>query len=105
VLPSPATVFHRHEIIALTMQRHLPAVFPYPYFAAEGGLMSYGVDQVDQWTRAAAYITRILGGENPGTLPVQQPNQFELVVNLKTAKTLGLSPPLTLLARVNKVIE
>jgi putative tryptophan/tyrosine transport system substrate-binding protein len=105
VLPSPAAVIHRSELVALSKRRRLPAVFPYSYFAADGGLMSYGIDQVDQWTRAASYVDRILRGEKPASLPVQQPNKFELVINAKTAKALGIVVPPTLLARADEVIE
>lgn len=105
VLPSPAALLHRHEILALTTRQRLPGVFPFRYFAADGGLMSYGIDQVDQWSRAAGYVSRILGGEKPANLPVQQPNKFQFVINYKTAKALGLAIPPTLLARADEVIE
>jgi len=105
VLPSPAAVAHRDEIVALSKRRRLPAVFPYGYFATDGGLMSYGIDQVDQWTQAASYVDRILRGEKPANLPVQQPNKFELIINAKTAKALGIDLPPTLVARADQVIE
>ena len=80
-------------------------VYPYRYFAADGGLMSYGVDTAEELRRAAVYVDRILRGTNPAELPVQAPNKFELVINLKTAKVLGLTVPPTLLARADEVIE
>jgi putative ABC transport system substrate-binding protein len=105
VLPSPIANARRDEILALAAHRRVPACFPLRLFAAGGGLMSYGIDQVDEWRRAAAYVDRILRGERPADLPVQQPNKFELVVNLKTAKALGLSVPMTLLARADELIQ
>jgi putative ABC transport system substrate-binding protein len=83
----------------------LPAVYSARVFAVDGGLISYGPDSVDQLRRAAGYVDRILKGEKPADLPVQAPNKYELVINLKTAKTLGLTVPDTLLARVDEVIE
>lgn len=96
---------HRDLIIRLAGQHGLPAVYYERYFAAAGGLASYGPDQVDQYRRAAVYIDRILKGEKPGDLPVQAPTKFELVLNLKTAKELGLTVPQSLLARADEVIE
>lgn len=105
VLPSPMAAVHRDQIIMLAGLHHLPAVYPYRYFAAMGGLLSYGVDLVDQHRRAASYVDRILKGHKVTELPVQEPTKFELVINLKTAKALGLTVPLKLLARADEVIE
>jgi putative tryptophan/tyrosine transport system substrate-binding protein len=99
------TATHRDLIIALAAKHRLPAVYPYPYFASGGGLMSYGPDTIEQYRRAAAYVDRILKGEKPADLPVQAPTKYELVINLRTAKALGLTVPPTLLARTDQVIE
>ena len=99
------TAFHRDLIIALAAKHQLPAVYPYHYFASGGGLISYGPDTIEQYRRAAAYVDRILKGEKPADLPVQAPTKYELVINLKTAKALGLTVPPTLLARADQVIE
>jgi putative ABC transport system substrate-binding protein len=96
---------HRAAIIAAANKNRLPATYPYRYYAADGGLVSYGPDTVDQYRRAANYIERILKGENPANLPVQGPTKYELTVNLKTAKTLGLTVPQSILARADEVIE
>jgi putative tryptophan/tyrosine transport system substrate-binding protein len=95
----------RAKIIAAANKNHLPATFPYRYYAADGGLVSYGPDTVDQYRRAANYVDRILKGDNPANLPVQGPTKYELVINLKTAKTLELTVPPSLLARADEVIE
>jgi putative ABC transport system substrate-binding protein len=96
---------HRNLIIALPAKHRLPAIYPYPYFPAGGGLASYGPDTLDQYRRAAGYIDRILKGEKPADLPVQSSTKFQLVINLKTAKALGITAPPTLLARADEVIE
>jgi putative ABC transport system substrate-binding protein len=83
----------------------LPAVYAFRQFVIDGGLMSYGVDLVDQYRQAASYVDRILRGEKPGDLPVQQPTQFRLIVNLTTAKVLGLTIPVSFLLRADEVIE
>jgi len=101
---APAAV-HRDLIITLAAQQQLPAIYPFRYFVVQGGLVSYGADPVDQFRRAAGYVDRILRGEKPGDLPVQTPTKYELVINLKTAKALGIEVPSTLLARADEVIE
>ena len=105
VLPEPFTSIHYQAITALAARHHVAAVYPYRFFAASGGLLSYGIDLVTQYRQAGAYVDRILKGAKPADLPVQLPTKFELVINLKTAKTLGLEVPSTLLARADEVIE
>jgi putative ABC transport system substrate-binding protein len=105
VLPGPASSMHRSTIVALAATHRLPAVYPFQYFARDGGLASYGVDNYDLFRRAASYVDRVLKGEKPGDLPIQQAIKFELVINLKTAKALGLDVPISLLARTDEVIE
>ncbi len=104
-IPHPVTSGNRNLIFKLTAQHQLPAVYPFAFFAKEGGLVSYGVDQVDQYRRAASYVDRILKGEKAGELPVQVADKFELTINLRTAKALGLEVPPTLTARADEVIE
>ena len=96
---------YRDLIITLAAQHKLPAVYYEHFFVAAGGLISYGADYVDQFRRAAAYVDRILKGEKPGDLPVQAPTKYEMVINLKTAKALGLTVPPPLIARADEVIE
>jgi putative ABC transport system substrate-binding protein len=96
---------HRGRLIAAVAHECLPAVYGTAPLARDGGLLSYSSDAVDQFTRAASYVDRILKGERPGDLPVQQPTKYLLIVNLRTAKTLGLTVPLLLLARADEVLE
>jgi putative ABC transport system substrate-binding protein len=105
IVGAPSLVVHRDLIITLAARHQLPAVYPLPYFARSGGLISYGPDSIDPYRRAAGYVDRILKGEKPADLPVQAPTKYELTVNLKTAKALGLDVPTTLLARADEVIE
>jgi putative tryptophan/tyrosine transport system substrate-binding protein len=105
VTPYPGLIPNRASIILLASRHGLPTVYPFRYFAAEGGLMSYGPDQVDQWRGAATYVDRILRGEKPGELPVQAPAKYELIINMKTAKVMGLNIPPALPLRADEVIE
>jgi putative ABC transport system substrate-binding protein len=103
--PDIFMVVHRALIISAAARNNVPAVYDQPAFTRDGGLLSYGPDQVDLYRRAATYVDRILRGEKPGDLPVQFPTKFEMVVNLKTAKALGLTVPQSILLRADEVIE
>jgi putative ABC transport system substrate-binding protein len=105
ITASSSAVTHRELIISLAMRYRLPNVYPFRYYPASGGLASYGPDTISDFKRAAAYVDRILKGEKPADLPVQAPTKYELVINLKTAKALGLEVPPTLVARADEVIE
>jgi putative ABC transport system substrate-binding protein len=98
-------IAQRDAIIKAASRHRLPAVYPLRFFVTAGGLISYGPDTIDQYRRAATYVDRILRGEKPADLPVQQPTKYQLVINLKTANALGLTVPLTLIARADEVIE
>jgi ABC-type uncharacterized transport system substrate-binding protein len=104
-LPTPTNYVNRALILRSAMRHRLPVAYHLHFFIAEGGLMSYGVNNIDLFRRAASYVDRVLKGENPGDLPVQFPTKYELVINMKTAKALGLEVPATLLARSDEVIE
>ena len=104
-MPNIFTRVHRAPIISAAARNNVPAVYSASAFAREGGLLSYGVDQVDTWRRASSYVDRILRGAKPGDLPVQFPTKFEMAVNLKTAKALGLTVPQSILLRADEVIE
>jgi putative ABC transport system substrate-binding protein len=105
VFPHPRTIANRGSINALMVRHRMPAIYSYQYFASDGGLISYGPDQLDQWRGAATYLDRILKGEKPAELPVQTPTRYQLVINLKTAKAIGLTVPSGLIARADEVIE
>jgi putative ABC transport system substrate-binding protein len=105
VMPDVFMIAHRAPIISAAARYNVPAVFWLSDFARDGGLLSYGTDLVEPFRRAATYVDRILRGEKPGDLPVQLPTKFEMVVNLKTAKALGLSVPLSIRLRADEVIE
>jgi len=105
VFPHPKTIANRKLISSLAARHQLPAIYPYRYFAADGGLITYGPDQIDQWRGAATYVDRILKGEKPAELPVQTPTKYELAINLRTAKALGLTVPPSLIARADEVVE
>jgi putative ABC transport system substrate-binding protein len=104
-MPDVFAVAHRALIISAAARNNVPAVYNQSAFTRDGGLLSYGVDQVDTWRRAASYVDRILRGEKPGDLPVQFPVKYEMVLNLKTAKALGLAVPPSILLRADEQIE
>jgi putative tryptophan/tyrosine transport system substrate-binding protein len=105
VMPDVFTAVHRTPIILAAARNNVPAVYPQSFYARDGGLLSYGADAVDQWRRAAAYVDRILRGAKPADLPVQLPTKFDMAVNLKTAKALGLTVPQSIVLRADEVIE
>jgi putative tryptophan/tyrosine transport system substrate-binding protein len=105
VLPSPITAVERELIVALAAEHRLPAVYPYSYFTSSGGLVAYGVDPLDLYRRAASYVDLMLKGEKPWNLPVQHPTKFDFVINLRTAKELGLIVTRPLLVRATELIE
>jgi putative tryptophan/tyrosine transport system substrate-binding protein len=105
VTADPAAIVHREAIITLAARHRLPAIYPYRFFVTSGGLISYGLDNIEQYRLAASYVDRILKGEKPADLPVQAPTKYELVINAKTAKALGIEVPATLLAVADEVIE
>jgi putative ABC transport system substrate-binding protein len=105
LIVAPHPILRGKLIPGLTARYGLPAIYPFKFYALDGGLVTYGIDQLDQWARAATYVDRILRGTRPADLPVQQPTKYELVINLKTAKALGLDIPPSLLARADEVIE
>jgi ABC-type uncharacterized transport system substrate-binding protein len=105
VLPDSHNVVHRKRIIELTAKFRLPTIYYFRYFVSDGGLLSYGPDELDLFRRTAGYVDQIFKGTDPSDLPVQQPTKFELVINLGTAKEMGIEIPASLLARADEVIE
>jgi putative ABC transport system substrate-binding protein len=105
VMPDLFKNAHRSPIILAAARNNVPAIYPQSFFARDGGLLSYGIDVVDTWRRVATYVDRVLRGTKPAELPVQLPTKFEMVVNLKTAKSLGLTVPQSILLRADEVIE
>jgi putative ABC transport system substrate-binding protein len=105
IVTSGGTGIHRDVIISLAARHRLPAIYPFRYYSLDGGLLSYGPNTIEPTRRAATYVDRILRGEKPADLPVQAPTKYELVINLKTARALGLNFPVTLLGRADEVIE
>jgi putative ABC transport system substrate-binding protein len=105
VAAGPSSVFHRGSLIALITRLRLPAVYPFSYFASAGGLASYGPDSVEIHVNAAKYVDRVLKGERPADLPVQAPTKYQLAINLKAAKAIGMAIPQSLLSTADEVIE
>ncbi len=105
VLAGRILISHRTQVVELAVKSRLPAIYPFPVYVEAGGLMSYGVRRSDLFRRAATYVDKILKGANPAEFPVEQPTKFELVINLKTAKALGITIPPTLLLQATKVIK
>jgi putative ABC transport system substrate-binding protein len=105
IMPQPFPAIHRKEIFAAANRHGVPAIYPFSYYAQEGGLISYGVDELDLNWRAASYVDRILKGEKTANLPVQAPTKFEMTINPKTAKELGIAVPPALLASADELIE
>jgi putative ABC transport system substrate-binding protein len=105
ILPHPVNLANRDLIFELAVRHRLPTVCPLRYYALSGGLVTYGIDQIEQWRGAAKYIDRILKGEKPSDLPIQQPTKFDLIVNLKTARAIGLAIPESFLQRADEIIE
>jgi len=105
VTGSTLTAVHRELIVTLAARHRLPAIYPFRYFVAVGGLISYGPNSIDPYRRSARYVDRILKGEKPADLPVQAPTRYEMVINLKAAKAIGLEVPTTVVARADEVIE
>jgi putative ABC transport system substrate-binding protein len=105
VVPGAFTFSHRMPIISAAARNNVPAVYAYSYYVRDGGLLSYGPDAVDEFRRVASYVDRILRGEKPRDLPVQFPTKYEMVLNLKTARALGLTVPQSILLRADEVIE
>ena len=105
ILPNGLAIVRRDLVIALADKYRIPAIYPFRYFVTGGGLMSYGPDAVDQYKRAAGYVNRILKGEKPANLPVEQSTKLTFTINLKTARALGLEVPSTLIATADEVIE
>jgi putative ABC transport system substrate-binding protein len=105
VLPQPVTSSNVQQIVELAAKNRLPAMYPFADDVDAGGLMAYGVNRVDLWRRSAAYVDKLLKGRKPEDLPVEQPTKFEFIVNLKTAKKIGLTIPPNVLARADRVIR